>query len=236
MQEVELKLVSLSQYVHLERPFQVLLKLQSNVDRQLGPLSLNMSGAVPAVHTMLHCHEHQSVPAYSVSVDIHSSIYLNMGSASMHATITTEMWQTVCCVQHLHMDHCQEGAEGACCSIAPYLNKIKVRPTFHPDALAGLDNSSRPSSLQDEGMVRSPAELTMAADLLTPSAARASIVACGVTRHTVDILPPRGSIDLTLSFLPLAKCVQQLSGLQLQGADDDRLYDRLQSIDILVSA
>ena len=46
LQEVEMKLVSVSCHVHLERPFQVLLKLQSNVDRQLGPLSLMMSGTV----------------------------------------------------------------------------------------------------------------------------------------------------------------------------------------------
>ena len=77
----------------------------------------------------------------------------------------------------------------------------------------------------------------MAADLLTAAATKASsIVACGVTKQTIHVLPPRGSTDLTLSFLPLAKGVQQLSGLHLQGTDDDRLYDRLQSIDILVSA
>lgn len=143
--EVEMKLVSLSRHVHLERPFQVLLRLQSNVDRQLGPLSLMMSG---------------------------------------------------------------------------------------PDT-----SIKQATANQDQGMVRSLAESTVAADLLTTAATKASsIVACGVTKHTIDVLPPRGSTDLTLSFLPLAKGVQQLSGLHLQGTDDDRLYDRLQLIEILVSA
>lgn len=42
-QEVELKIVSISDTVQLEQPFQATLKLQSNVDRQLGPLVLAMA-------------------------------------------------------------------------------------------------------------------------------------------------------------------------------------------------
>lgn len=40
LQEVELKLVFVSDKIQLEQPFQAVLKLQSNVDRQLGPLTL----------------------------------------------------------------------------------------------------------------------------------------------------------------------------------------------------
>lgn len=43
MQEVELKIVFVSDKVQLERPFQAVVKLQSNVDRQLGPLTLAMA-------------------------------------------------------------------------------------------------------------------------------------------------------------------------------------------------
>ena len=40
VQEVEIKITSISEQIHLERPFQTVVKLQSHVDRQLGPLTL----------------------------------------------------------------------------------------------------------------------------------------------------------------------------------------------------
>ena len=46
LQEVELKIVFVSDKVQLERPFQAVLKLQSNVDRQLGPLTLVMAPGI----------------------------------------------------------------------------------------------------------------------------------------------------------------------------------------------
>lgn len=50
LQEVELKIVFVSDKVQLERPFQAVLKLQSNVDRQLGPLTLTMAPGTPTVN------------------------------------------------------------------------------------------------------------------------------------------------------------------------------------------
>lgn len=43
VQEVEIKITSISEQIHLERPFQTVVKLQSHVDRQLGPLTLTMA-------------------------------------------------------------------------------------------------------------------------------------------------------------------------------------------------
>ena len=63
-----------------------------------------------------------------------------------------------------------------------------------------------------------------------------SIVACGVTSHTIDTLAPRGSTQFTLSLLSLSQGVQQLSGLVLQGSNDGRVYDRLQPFEVLVGA
>lgn len=148
--EVEIKVISISEQIHLERPFQTVVKLQSHVDRQLGPLTLTMASE----------------------------------------SSTTQ----------------QAGA------------------------------------LQDRGMLRPSASpsLRVTADggdvLLPGDAASSSIVACGVTTRTVETLPPRGTAQFTLSFLPLALGVQQLSGLLLQGVDDSRVYDRLQPVDILVAA
>lgn len=48
LQEVELKIVFVSDKIQLERPFQAVLKLQSNVDRQLGPLTVAMP---PGIYT-----------------------------------------------------------------------------------------------------------------------------------------------------------------------------------------
>lgn len=47
-QEVELKVTSISEQIQLERPFQTVVRLQSHVDRQLGPLTLTTaSGKSP---------------------------------------------------------------------------------------------------------------------------------------------------------------------------------------------
>ena len=109
--------------------------------------------------------------------------------------------------------------------------------------LAGPDVSkSQVSVVQDQGMLRAPADASLrtaagGADALISTSLKANnVVACGATKYTVDTLPPRGSTSLSLSFIPLAKGVQQVSGLHLQGTDDDRLYDRLQPIEIYVSA
>lgn len=150
--EVEIKITSMSEQIHLERPFQTVVKLQSHVDRQLGPLTLTTAS----------------------------------------------------------------GAES---------NTIQ-----------------QAGALQDRGMLQPSASpsLRVTADggdvLLSGDAASSSIVACGVTAHTIETLPPRGTTHLTLSFLPLALGVQQLRGLLLQGVDDSRVYDRLQPVDILVAA
>ncbi|DBA72960.1 TPA: hypothetical protein ACH3X2_009909 [Trebouxia sp. C0005] len=150
--EVEIKITSISEQIHLERPFQTVVKLQSHVDRQLGPLTLTTTS----------------------------------------------------------------GAES--------------------------DTTQEAGALQDRGMLRPSASpsLRVTVDggdvLLSGDAASSSIVACGVTAHTIETLPPRGVTHLTLSFLPLALGVQQLRGLLLQGVDDSRVYDRLQPVDILVAA
>ena len=93
--------------------------------------------------------------------------------------------------------------------------------------------------MQDRGMLRPSVSRVTADghDLSTSSdAPSSSIVACGVTAHTIETLPPRGTTLVTMSFVPLSLGVQQLGGLLLQGSDDSRVYDRLQPIDILVTA
>jgi len=110
--------------------------------------------------------------------------------------------------------------------------------------IAGAESNTtqQAGALQDRGMLRPSASpsLRVTADggdvLLSGDAASSSIVACGITAHTIETLPPRGVTHLTLSFLPLALGVQQLQGLLLQGVDDSRVYDRLQPVDILVAA
>ena len=47
MQEVELKVTSISEQIQLERPFQTVVRLQSHVDRQLGPLTLTTASGKP---------------------------------------------------------------------------------------------------------------------------------------------------------------------------------------------
>lgn len=145
--EVELEIVSMSNKIHVKRPFQTVVKLHSNVDRQLGPLTLTMASE-------------------------------------------------------------SEGKRGE-------------------------------QALQDRGMLRPNASLRVTADdddlSTSHGTTNSSIVACGVTAHTVETLPPRGSICFTLSFLPLLPGVQQLNGILLQGSDDGRVYDRLQAVDVFVS-
>ncbi|DBA85996.1 TPA: hypothetical protein ACH3X1_005531 [Trebouxia sp. C0004] len=54
--EVEIKITSISEQIHLERPFQTVVKLQSHVDRQLGPLTLTMASGqnlLPSCCTLL---------------------------------------------------------------------------------------------------------------------------------------------------------------------------------------
>ena len=54
MQEVELEIVSMSNKIHVKRPFQTVVKLHSNVDRQLGPLTLTMaSGKTISLNLLL---------------------------------------------------------------------------------------------------------------------------------------------------------------------------------------
>ncbi|KAL3157424.1 hypothetical protein ABBQ32_011895 [Trebouxia sp. C0010 RCD-2024] len=148
--EVELKIVFVSDKVQLERPFQAVVKLQSNVDRQLGPLTLAMAPGVP-----------QSTKA-------------------------------------------------------------------------------QPPTAQDRGMLQPSAMPRLTADTgnlaSANDSASKSIVACGVTSHTIDTLAPRGSTQITMSLMPLSQGVQQLSGLVLQGSHDGRVYDRLQPFEVLVGA
>ncbi len=53
MQEVEVKIASMSELIHLERPFQMVVKLQSHVDRQLGPLTLTMASGNPNIAVLI---------------------------------------------------------------------------------------------------------------------------------------------------------------------------------------
>ena len=84
--------------------------------------------------------------------------------------------------------------------------------------IAGAESNTiqQAGALQDRGMLQPSASpsLRVTADggdvLLSGDAASSSIVACGVTAHTIETLPPRGTTHLTLSFLPLALGVQQL--------------------------
>ena len=80
-------------------------------------------------------------------------------------------------------------------------------------------------------MPRLTADLASAND-----SANSSIVACGVTSHTIDTLAPHGTTQITMSLLPLSQGVQQLTGLILQGSNDGRVYDKLQSFEVLVRA
>lgn len=94
-------------------------------------------------------------------------------------------------------------------------------------------------SNKDRGMLQLPANPSsrITADMnANPQEAESQIVACGITKHEVDQLPPHGSKLIDVSFVALAAGVQQLSGLALQASDSSRVYDRLQPIDILVEA
>ena len=96
---------------------------------------------------------------------------------------------------------------------------------------------AQPPAAQDRGMLQPSAIPRVTADLASSfDSAISSIVACGVTSHTIDTLAPHGSTQITVSLLPLSQGVQQLSGLVLQGSDDGRVYDRLQPLEVLVSA
>ena len=53
MQEVELKIVSMFDKIQVKRPFQTVVKLHSNVDRQLGPLTLTMASGKTISLTLL---------------------------------------------------------------------------------------------------------------------------------------------------------------------------------------
>lgn len=111
---------------------------------------------------------------------------------------------------------------------------------FIKEFVAGVPHPSKaqPPAAQDRGMLRPSAMPRHTADNLASAndIANRSIVACGVTSHTVDTLAPHGSTQITMSLLPLAQGVQQLSGLILQGSNDGRVYDRLQPFEVLVGA
>lgn len=97
-------------------------------------------------------------------------------------------------------------------------------------------------ALQDRGMLqpgtlpRTTIDGNLAISTDSPSTSSSNIVACGVTSHTIDILPPHGSTHITVTLLPMTAGVQQLSGLILQSSSDGRMYDRLQPFEVLVSA
>lgn len=94
-----------------------------------------------------------------------------------------------------------------------------------------------PPAAQDRGMLRPSAMPRVTADPASANdSAHSSIVACGVTSHTIDTLAPHSSTQITLSLLPLSQGVQQLSGLVLQGSNDGRVYDKLQPFEVLVRA
>lgn len=99
------------------------------------------------------------------------------------------------------------------------------------------DYKASPPAAQDRGMLRPSAIPKLTADLMSPNdSANGSIVACGVTSHTIDMLAPHGSTQITVSLLPLSQGVQQLSGLVLQASSDGRVYDKLQPVEVLVGA
>lgn len=90
---------------------------------------------------------------------------------------------------------------------------------------------------QDRGMLRPSAMPRLTADLASATdSANSSIVACGVTSHTIDTLAPHGTTQVTMSLLPMSQGVQQLSGLVLQSSNDGRVYDKLQPFEVLVRA
>lgn len=90
---------------------------------------------------------------------------------------------------------------------------------------------------QDRGMLRSSAVPRPTADVAPAnSSANSSIIACGVTSHTIDTLAPHGNTQITMSLLPLCRGVQQLSGLVVQGSSDGRVYDKLLPFEVLVRA
>ena len=94
-----------------------------------------------------------------------------------------------------------------------------------------------PPAAQDRGMLRPTAMPRLTADLASANdSANSSILACGVTSHTIDTLAPHGTTQITMSLLPLSQGVQQLTGLILQGSNDGRVYDKLQSFEVLVRA
>ncbi len=145
-----------------------------------------------------------------------------------------------------------DSADANACLASSCSSHVSKRRTFTPkyqDTMHGL-GAAGPESTRDEqapamhdrGMLRPGAiptpRVTADGGDLSASAGimKSSIVACGVTAHTIETLAPRGSTQITLSFLPLSLGVQQLSGLLLQGSDNNRIYDRLQPVDVLVSA
>lgn len=94
-----------------------------------------------------------------------------------------------------------------------------------------------PPAAQDRGMLRPSAMPRLTADLASAiDSVHSSIVACGVTSHTVDTLAPHSSTEIKVLLLPLSLGVQQLSGLVLQGSNDGRVYDKLQPFEVLVNA
>ena len=107
---------------------------------------------------------------------------------------------------------------------------------------AATSTQDQGQASQDRGMLRAgtlPRATIDSGNLAfptdSPMTSSSSIVACGVTAHTIDTLPPHGSVQITMSLLPLTAGVQQLTGLVLQGSSDGRMYDRLQPFEVLVS-
>ena len=102
---------------------------------------------------------------------------------------------------------------------------------------AGRDQAS---ASQDRGMLQPTSGPRVTVDNVNAAVmgdnASSGIVACGVTAHMIETLAPHGSMQVTMSLLPLCQGVQQLSGLALQGSDDGRMYDRVQPMEVLVHA
>ena len=108
---------------------------------------------------------------------------------------------------------------------------------IHVFITGAQDHKASPPAAQDRGMLRPTAMPGLTADLTSASdSANSSIVACGVTSHTIDTLAPHSSTQITVSLLPLSQGVQQLSGLVLRGSNDGRVYDKLQPFEVLVRA
>lgn len=61
MQEVAVSVISIADEVHLERPFKATVKLQSHVDRQLGPLILNLAPGKPQWDCIVYEYGHVDV-------------------------------------------------------------------------------------------------------------------------------------------------------------------------------